>query len=407
MCLSHLRGLRSTHALSEKKPAKQPKMATPILLADAVTLSGSDQSSSICLSRKDFLGAVQQMPKVHLHDHLEGAVRPRTILEEAERLGLPKPATTVDEMQSMIGMRPNENLLDFLKKFDPFRFIFDDRQSLERIAYEAVEDNAKDGVKYVELRMNCSKNEKKLSIGEVMDSVLDGMHKGSRELGVEARFIASINRSHPIEKAWAIVKEAVARKDKGVVGIDLAGDEIHFPPELFKDVFAFARANGLQVTVHAGEAVGPHSIESAIDELGAERIGHGVRLREDKATLEKVRDEHVHLEMCPHSNHLLNIVQNMADYPLREYTEQGISCSLNTDDPHIFGVTLLQEYMGQAQTSKFSLQELQALNLGAIKAAFLPMVDKERLLAEFQKDYDRINAQVAATHSPKELPKAA
>lgn len=406
MCLHHLGALRSVYAKSEKMPTKQP-ITPPILLADAVTLSGDDTPGSICLSHKDFLDAVQRMPKVQLHDHLEGAVRPQTILDEARRLGLPQPANTLPAMQSMIAMRPNENLLDFLKKFDPFRFIFEDRDSLKRIAYEAVEDNARDGVKYVELRMNCSKNEKKLSIGEVMDCVLEGIHEGSKELGVEARFIASINRSHPIEKAWAIVKEAVARKDKGVVGIDLAGDEIHYPPELFKEVFAYARANGLQATVHAGEAVGPHSIEAAIDELGAERIGHGVRLREDQATLEKVRDEQVHLEMCPHSNHLLNIVKDMANYPLREYTEKGISCSLNTDDPHIFGVTLLQEYMGQARTSKFSLQELQALNLGAIKAAFLPMVDKERLLAEFERDYDRINREISARRSGLELPQAA
>lgn len=406
MCLSHLGGLRSVSARSEKTPTKQPNSVPPIVLADAVTLSKADQASSLCLSRQDFLDAVTRMPKVQLHDHLEGAVRPRTILEEAERLGLPKPANTVAGMQSMIAMRPNENLLDFLKKFDPFRFLFEDRDSLKRIAYEAVEDNAREGVKYVELRMNCSKNEEKLSIGQVMDCVLEGMHKGSQELGVEARFIASINRSHPMEKAWAIVKEAIARKDRGVVGIDLAGDEIHYPPELFKDVFAYARENGLQVTVHAGEAVGPKSIEGAIDQLGAERIGHGVRLREDKATLDKVRTEHVHLEMCPHSNHLLNIVKSMADYPLREYTQQGISCSLNTDDPHIFGVTLLQEYMGQAATSKFSLQELQALNLGAIKAAFLPMVDKERLLAEFENDYRRLNAEILAKTRP-ELPQAA
>jgi adenosine deaminase len=386
---THLAGSRPVRRFGEKIPAGSPGETPPIVLADGY--SPSPDESAVVLSRKDFSDAVRLMPKIQLHDHLEGAVRPGTILEEADRLGLPRPATDVGAMQAMIAMRPNESLLDFLKKFDPFRFIFEDKDSLKRIAYEAVEDNARDGVKYVELRMNCLKNEKKMSIGEVMDAVLAGMRKGSAELGVESRFIASINRSYPVETAMKIVKEAVARKDQGVVGIDLAGDEVHHPPEKFKEVFAYAHAHGLQITVHAGEAVGPKSIEGAIDTLGAERIGHGVRLREDQATLRKVRDEHVHLEMCPHSNHLLNIVQNMAEFPLREYTEQGISCSLNTDDPHIFGVTLVQEYVGQAQNSKFTLQELQALNLDAIRAAFLPMVDKERLIAEFQKDYDRLN----------------
>lgn len=375
---------------SAKNSPEQP----PIRLSDSC--SPEDRERSICLSRKDFADAVRQMPKVQLHDHLEGAVRPQTILDEADRLGLPRPAATVEEMRELISMRPQESLLDFLKKFDPFRFIFEDQQSLQRIAYEAVEDNARDGVKYVELRMNCLKNEEKLSIGQVMDAVLEGMHKGSAELGVESRFIASINRSYPVETAMKIVKEAVARKDQGVVGVDLAGDEIHHPPEKFKEVFEYARNHGLQVTVHAGEAVGPKSIEGAIDALGAERIGHGVRLREDEATLEKVRDEHVHLEMCPHSNHLLNIVSDMRKYPLRYYTERGISASISTDDPHIFDVNLVQEYMGQAENSNFSLQELQALNLNGIRAAFLPAADKQRLLTLFEREYEALNDRLAA-----------
>ena len=172
------------------------------------------------------------MPKLQLHDHLEGSVRPTTILEEADRLGVERPAQNEKEMKAKVSMRPGENLLDFLQKFDPFRFIFEDKQSLERIAYEAVEDNHKDGVKYVELRMNCQKNEDKLSVGEVMDSVLEGMHRGSEEFGVEARFIASINRSYPPEAAMKIVKAAVARKDRGVVGVDLAGDALQVSEDL-------------------------------------------------------------------------------------------------------------------------------------------------------------------------------
>lgn len=395
-------GVRSGHRCGEKKPTNTSGPA--IILADVATLA-EHRDGSVMLKRQDFLNAVREMPKVQLHDHLEGAVRPQTILEEADRLGLARPAADVAAMQDMIAMKPNEGLLEFLKKFNPFRFIFENPESLRRIAFEAVEDNANDGVKYVELRMNCLKNEAKMSIGEVMDSVLQGMEQGSKELGVETRFIASINRSHPVDTAWKIVKEAVARKEKGVVGIDLAGDEINHPPEKFTEVFAYARANGLQVTVHAGEAVGPKSIDGAIDALGAERIGHGVRLREDKASLERVKKDDIHLEMCPHSNYLLNIVKDMRDYPLREYHDHGISCSINTDDPHIFGVTLIQEYMSQAQTSRFSLQELQNMNLRAIEHAFLPMVDKQRLIAEFKEDYQHLNARLLG--QPQEAPIAA
>lgn len=248
------------------------------------------QKDTLCFSREEFKSHLKTMPKVQYHGHLEGWVRPETILEEADRLGRPRPATCVEEMKDLVAMRPGENLLDFLKKFDPFRFVFEDRQSIERISYEAVEDNVKDGVRYVELRMNCQKNRDKLSIGEVMDSALDGMHRAARQLGVEANFIASINRSYAAKDAMAIVEEAVKRKDRGVIGVDLAGDEINHPPVKFKEVFDYARAHGLSVTVHAGEAMGPESIAQAIDELGATRIGHGTRLREDQK-VRSARDE--------------------------------------------------------------------------------------------------------------------
>jgi adenosine deaminase len=250
--------------------------------------------------------------------------------------------------------------------------------------------------------MNCQKNQDKLSIGEVMDAVLDGMDKGSEELGVKTRFIASINRSYDPRDAMKIVNEAIKRKDRGVVGIDLAGDERH-KPEKFKEVFAHARKNGLQVTVHAGEALGPSSIEEAMDELGAERIGHGTRLREDRRVLEKVRDHDVHLEMCPHSNRLLNVVDSMRNYPIREYINEGISCSLNTDDKHIFDVNLIDEYKAMAGVNEFTLQELQNLNLRAIEHVFLPMVDKKQLIAQFKADYDRMNKSILEGHESASL----
>lgn len=388
-----------THSRAKVQPRKRAPKKTlpPVTVAkgpnDSCLL---EQRGTLCLGRAQFNGLVQEMPKLQLHDHLEGSVRPQTILEEADRLGLPRPAETVEEMQDMISMRPGENLLDFLKKFKPFRFIFDNKQSLERIAYEAVEDNHNDGVDYVELRMNCQKNLDILSIGEVMDAVLDGMHKGAEEFGVESRFIASINRSYAAEDAMNVVKAAVERMDRGVVGLDLAGDEINHPPAKFKEAFAYAREHGLQITVHAGEAVGPSSIEGAIDDLGAERIGHGARLREDEQMLNRVRDEDIHLEMCPHSNSLLNVVDGMKGYPIRQYHDHGISTSLNTDDKHIFGVTLIDEYAAMAMHNDFTLQEFQEMNLRALEHAFVSDAESERLIEKFRTEYDSINERLLA-----------
>jgi adenosine deaminase len=352
------------------------------------------QRDTLCMSRQQFEAQLKAMPKVQYHGHLEGWVRPETILEEADRLGRPRPAESVEQMKELVSMRPGENLLDFLKKFDPFRFVFEDRQSIERISYEAVEDNVKDGVGYVELRMNCQKNLNKISIGEVMDAALDGMHRAAQELGVEANFIASINRSYAAEDAMAIVKEAVQRKGRGVIGIDLAGDEINHPPVKFKEVFDYARQNGLHVTVHAGEAMGPDSIAQAIDELGATRIGHGTRLREDQQLFDRVVAQGIHLEMNPTSNLLLNVVDSLKGYPLREYFEAGISTSINTDDQHIFQVGLVDEYMEQARLNNFSLQELQQMNLRALDHAFLPAERRQELKEEFAARYEQFNQQI-------------
>ena len=359
--------------------------------SDQVSLG---KKNEVSLSKADFAKAVLTMPKIQLHDHLEGSVRPQTILEEAERLGIEKPAANLEEMEKLVSMQPGEGLIEFLGKFDPFRFIFDDKQSLARIAYEGVEDSKKDGVDYLELRMNCQKNQEILSIGEVMDAVLDGIDKGSKEFGVETRFIASINRSYPVEDAMNIVKAAIERKDRGVVGIDLAGNERDYPPELFKEVFDYARENGLHATVHAGEAAGPKSVEGALDSLGAERIGHGVRLREDKELMARVRDEDVHIEMCPHSNVLINIVKGMKDYPIREYHNFGISTSLSTDDKHIFGTTLVKEYMAMAEHDNFTLQEFQDMNLRGLEHTFLPQADKTRLIAKFTTEYKELNSDI-------------
>lgn len=344
------------------------------------------------VSRAQFHTWMQQMPKVELHTHVEGAVRPETVLDIAGQYDLPLPASTVSALKEKIGMRPGEDLLAFLKKFDHFRFVFDRPETLSRLAYELVEDNAQEKVGYTELRINPLKNRDKVGIGEVLDATLSGMDRACLEHGVKARLIASINRSYPVESAMEVAQAAVARKDRGIVGLDLAGDEVHHPASKFKEVFDYARANGLHVTIHAGEAMGPESIRQAIDDCGAERIGHGVRLGEDPALLRRVRDEGVVLEMCPTSNALLNVTPDLAAYPLQRYHHQGVKTTINTDDRHIFGITLSGEYTTLAEKTGMTLGELQQVAANGVEAAFLPPRDKAELRREFQEQMGRFSA---------------
>ena len=356
--------------------------------------SGAIDPQAQYVSESQFHAAMVSMPKVELHTHVEGAVRPETILDIAEQHQLPLPADTASALKEKIGMRPGEDLLAFLKKFDHFRFVFDQPSTLERLAYECIEDNARENIGYTELRINPRKNLQKVSIDEVLDSVLKGMKQASSDLGVESRLIVSINRSYPVESAMDIARAAVARKDQGVVGLDLAGDEVHHPASKFKEVFAYARENGLHVTIHAGEAVGPESIRQAIEDCGAQRIGHGVRLQEDPKLEAEVRQKGVVLEMCPTSNQLLNVTPDLKQYPLKRYHHQGIAVTINTDDRHIFDVTLASEFTTLARETGMSLQELQQVALNGVEAAFLPAAEKAELRSEFQREMLEFNANL-------------
>lgn len=333
----------------------------------------------------EFRAIMKAMPKTELHTHVEGAVRPETILDLAGQYNVELPAKTVDELKEKIGMRPGEDLLDFLKKFDCFRFVFDRPETLQRLAYECIEDNALENVKYTELRINPYKKPENVSVGQVLDSVLAGMEQAKKDYGVEAKLIASINRSHDVERAMQVAQAAVERKDRGIVGLDLAGDEVHNPPEKFTAVFDYARDNGLHVTVHAGEAVGPESIDKAVSFLGAERIGHGVRAQESEATVQMLKDKGITLEMCPTSNNLLNVVADMKSYPCAKYHHNGVKVTINTDDRHIFGVTLSDEYTRLASETGLTLSELEKISRQGLESSFLPEKQRSQELAKFDQ----------------------
>ena len=359
---------------------------TLLVSAQPLTRIGDPSKSDATtryVDRETFRQLVVDMPKTELHTHLEGAVKPETILDLAGQYGVD--VGTLPELKRKIEMRPGENLLDFLKKFNPFRFVFDHPESLQRVAYEMVEEDALEDVLYTEIRINPVKHEEVLSIEGVLDAVLQGMHQASQDFGIEARLIVSINRSYPVESAMRVARAAVARKDQGVVGLDLAGDEVHFPAANFKTVFDYAKRQGLHITIHAGEAAGPESIRQALDVCHAERIGHGVRLGEDPALLQEVARRGVTLEMCPDSNLLINVVKDLKSYPLPVYVEVGVPVVVSTDDRHIFNLTMVGEYMALAENCGLSLQDLHRISLAGIRSSFLPDAEKTALEARWHE----------------------
>lgn len=325
---------------------------------------------------------LKKLPKAELHCHLDGSVRPWTLLElsTARRIILPQatPAMLGDWMR----VDDARNLEDYLARFAVTLDVMQDAPAIERIAYELVLDAAADGVKYLEARFCPALNTREsLTPEAAVRAALKGLSQGERETGTVARAIICALRTVPAPHSQEMAELAVAFRDKGVVAFDLAGGEAGNPAQHHREAFAFARAHDLAVTVHAGEGAGPESIRAAVHECGAHRIGHGTRLYEDASLLAYVRDRRIPLEVCPTSNVQTRVAPTFADHPLAQYVTQGLVVTLNTDNRLMSGVSLTDEYVRCAEHLGFDLSTLSNIALASFDAAFIAWPDRQRVRA--------------------------
>lgn len=335
------------------------------------------------------MNILKLMPKAELHIHLDGSVRPETLISLAQEEGFTLPVNDPDELTPYLQVTEQcGSLTEYLSKFELPLQCLQTAESLRRAAYELVEDASRDHVKYIEIRFAPLLHmEKGLTIEEVVTHVLSGMNQGAQEWGTVARLIIICLRSHSVEKNLEVIQAARGFLGKGVAGVDLAGDEAGYPPEIHRKVFEQAHAYGFRVTVHAGEAAGAANIDESLRHLYAARIGHGVRLQDDAALMQWVKDHHIVLEMCPSSNVQTKAVENWADHPIKEYFEQGIRVTVNTDNLTVSGTTLSNEYEKLMELHNFSVAQLAEMNLYAVQASFLESAEKQRLLDHFRDEY--------------------
>lgn len=321
-----------------------------------------------------------RMPKVELHRHLEGSIRPSTLAEVCREHGVPLPTYDADVLTDLLRVRkPAENLAEFLKPFGLIKYAFVDTEAISRITFEAVEDAALDNVRYMELRFSPEYMGfyHKLRITDVLDAVVKGVELATRKLKVDVKLIVSICRDRvPDEMGpfWPssieVARTAVDYADRGVVGLDLSGIEPGFPPEMFQEPFRIARQAGLGITVHAGEAAGPENVRSAIEQLGATRVGHGVRVIQDEQILQLVKKRGITLELCPTSNVLTRAISSLQEHPIRKFYKEGIPVTVNTDDPTLCGVSLTEEYIELVDNFGFAVEDIGRLIDNARRAAF-------------------------------------
>jgi adenosine deaminase len=332
------------------------------------------------------------MPKVELHRHLEGSLRLSTLVEIARQYGME--VRDEDALRPFVQMMPNEprNSSRFLSKFYTLRQFYRTEAIIERLVTEVVEDAAADHIHYLELRFTpralC--NMIGCPMTEMVDLVCQAGSAAAERFGIEVRYIVSINRHEAVEVGEAALAAALKCRARGVVALDLAGDEVNYPVHPFCDIFQHARREGLYITVHAGEWAGSQSIRDALEVLGAHRIGHGLNAIHDAALTAELTRRGTALELCPTSNVLSGIVEGLAVHPIHVLTQHGVITTLNTDDPLVCNVTLSQEMLMLMQTFQLTLEDLKQYMLRAAQHAFLPPERRQQLIQTLQTYYAAI-----------------
>lgn len=324
------------------------------------------------------------MPKVELHRHLEGALRLETIAAVAQQHRLALPINDHDKLRRLVQMASGDapGVEAFLSRFGTLRGLYRSPEIIDRVTYEAVADAAAEHIAYLELRFTPAALAHAMGfpLQEVSDWVLAAAWRAGADFGIDVRLILSVNRHEDVRLAEQCVEIAADRMSSGVAGVDLAGLENRHSGGPFAAVFAQAREAGLSVTIHAGEWAGPPSVREAIEELGAMRLGHGVRAIEDPEVVALVRERGIALEVCPTSNLHTGVVASLDAHPLRALYEMGLHTTINTDDPGISDITLTGEYVVAMQHLDFTLDDIKRHVLNAAQAAFLPAPERDALV---------------------------
>ncbi|MEA2693188.1 MAG: adenosine deaminase [Acidobacteriota bacterium] len=322
-------------------------------------------------------------PLVELHRHLDGNVRIGTILDLARQHGLDLPAWTVEGLRPHVQITEREpSLVHFIAKFELLRLVMVDYAAVRRIVRENLEDAVREGIDAIELRFSpyFMAERHGLDTFGLVEAACDALEEG-RDLPVRAKLIGIVSRHYGPEVGWIEVEAAIRGRERGVVALDLAGDEAHFPGELFVDHFRKAREAGLRTIAHAGEAAGAESVRQAVLGLGAERIGHGIRAIEDPAVLDLLAERGIPLEVCPTSNLHTSTVATYRDHPLPALLARGLAVTLNTDDPSISGIDLAHEYRVATEEIGLTEADLRRMQETALAAAFFSPEERAALLA--------------------------
>src|SRR5262245_11188952 len=351
------------------------------------------------------LEIIEKLPKTDLHVHLDGSLRLTTILDLAEKGRIELPARDEEGLRKAMNLGSNcGSLVEYLKAFDVTLRVLQTAESLARTAYELAEDAAKENVRYMEVRYSPMLHTRRgLKLTSVVEAVLEGLRAAQAKFGVESNVIICGIRNVSPESSLEMAELAVAYKNRGVVGYDLAGAEYDHPAKHHKHAFQLVRDNNINVTIHAGEAYGPESIAQAVHTCGAHRIGHGCRLREDGDLLHYINDHRIPLECCPSSNVQTGAIRDLASHPLKLYFNLGLRVTVNTDNRLVTDTTVSKELWLAHTQLGLSFSDLKQIVTSGFKSAFLPFHVKQQYLRRVSEELKHFDEQYL-TQPPVSMP---
>ena len=323
----------------------------------------------------------ENLPKIELHCHLDGCLRPETVKELIVKENLNLDLYDINNIENELIVPDNCSSLNvYLKRFDIPVKVMQSKENLRRIAYELIEDVSKENVKYIEIRFApLLHKEKGLEIKEIIESVLMGLKEGEKDFGVKSNLILSILRNMDIKTAYEVIESGKEFIGNGVVAVDLAGNEEKGFCKKFKDAFNLAREYGYKITIHAGETGHSINVKEAIELLGAERIGHAVAIEKDINIYNLVKEKEVILEMCPKSNVQTKAVENYKKHPIKRFLEDNLLVNLSTDNRTVSNVTLTEELNAVDENHILSINDGKKIYTNSIKGAFCDKETKEWL----------------------------
>jgi adenosine deaminase len=333
---------------------------------------------------------LKKLPKVDIHCHLDGSLRVKTVLELAKSARVKLPASTEKELQPLVQVAPTcRSLAEFLTVFHLLYPLLRSFDAVERIAYELVEDCAAENIRHVEARFApLLQATEKFPAEQVVEAALKGLARGEKDFGVSSGAIICLFRSHSPAVNRKAFEAAMTFYGKGVVGLDVAGDEAKHPTMEFSEFFEEANERGMWTTCHAGETKGTENLRAALD-LHVSRIGHGTHLLEDEALVREVVKRQTPLEIGLSSNVRTKAVPSLEEHPIRELYRLGVPVTLNTDDRGILGIGLTDEYELAASLG-FSPAELARITLTGVDSLFMDESKKKALRSRFERELKQV-----------------